>query len=330
MGKTPTVTQIDNVTSSGVNFEYINASEIVLKTASTGILHTDSAGKVSSSPLVAGDIADRAVTKEKIADSIVLTGIPTAPTAPTSTNTEQIATTKYVKTIISDLMGSASETLDTLQELAAALQNRPDIGEKVSRAGVDLITGIKTFASNATPIFKSLTTTGVVHNDSDGNLTTSLVTFSDIDVVSGLRSKVQYLIDMYNNKQTTSEPAAFVHVTSLTGSEYGEVFFETTASEYVYKLTNGVRYIIETPMTVYLPPITKEGVTYSITNKSGQTIIVSTESDEVLMYSYFVAPDGDDAFVVDNHRTLDVYSMIVKDKDSTNPNGVKSWQARFE
>ena len=333
MGKTPTVTQIDNVTTSGVNFEYINASEIVLKTAKyPGILHTDSTGKVSSSPLVAGDIADRAVTKEKIADSIVLTGIPTAPTAPTSTNTEQIATTKYVKTIISDLMGSASETLDTLQELAAALQNRPDfgneivasIGEKVSRAGVDLITGIKTFASNATPIFKSLTTTGVVHNDSDGNLTTSLVALSDIE--TGLRSKVQYLIDMYDNKQPTSQPApaAFIHVTSLTDvdPEYGQVFFETTASEYVYKLTNGVRYIIETPMTVYLPPITKEGVTYSITNKSGQTIIVSTESDEVLMYSYFVAPDGDDAFVVDNHRTLDVYSMIV--------NGVKSWQARFE
>ena len=333
MGKTPTVTQIDNVTTSGVNFEYLNASEIVLKTANyPGILHTDSTGKVSSSPLVAGDIADRAVTKEKIADSIMLTGIPTAPTAPTSTNSTQIATTAYVKTIISDLMGSASEKLDTLQELAAALQNRPEfgneivelIGEKVSIAGVDLITGIKTFASNATPIFKSLTTTGVVHNDSDGKLTTSLVTLSDIDVVSGLRSKVQYLIDMYNNKQPTSEPAAFVHVTSLTDvdPEYGQVFFETTASEYVYKLTNGVRYIIETPMTVYLPETTKEGVTYSITNKSGQTIIVSTDKPDVKMYSCFVAPEGDDAFEVDNHRTLDVYSMIA--------NGVMSWQARFE
>ena len=338
MGKTPTVTQIDNVTTSGVNFEYINASEIVLKTAKyPGILHTDSTGKVSSSPLVAGDIADRAVTKEKIADSIVLTGIPTAPTAPTSTNTEQIATTKYVKNIISDLMGGVGSSLDTLQELAAALQNDADfgntivasIGEKVSLTANETIEGIKTFASNATPIFKSLTTTGVVHNDSDGNLTTSLVTFLDIE--TGLRSKVQYLIDMYNNKQPTSEPAAFVHVTSLTGSEYGYVFFETTRSEYVYTLTNGVRYIIETPMTVYLPPITKEGMTYSITNKSGQTIIISTENSEVLMYSCFVAPEGDDAFEVDNHRTLDVYSMIVKDKDSTNPNDViKSWQARFE
>ena len=52
MGKTPTVTQIDNVTTSGVNFEYINASEIVLKTVGAGILHTDNRGLFSSSSLV--------------------------------------------------------------------------------------------------------------------------------------------------------------------------------------------------------------------------------------------------------------------------------------
>jgi hypothetical protein len=262
MGKTPTVTQIDNVTTSGVNFEYINASEIVLKTAGAGILHTDNRGLFSSSSLVTTDIANGAITSEKIADSIALTGKPTAPTAPTSTNDNQIATTSYVKNIISDLMGGASGSLDTLQELAAALQNNADFGNtivasiatKVSIATDETITGIKTFASSATPIFKSLTTTGVVHNDSDGNLTTSLVALSDIE--TGLRSKVQYLIDMYNNKQTTSEPAAFVHVTSLTGSEFGQVFFDTNRSENVYKLTNGVRYIIETPMYIYLPVIT--------------------------------------------------------------------------
>ena len=362
MGKTPTVTQIDNVTTSGVNFEYINASEIVLKTAKyPGILHTDSTGKVSSSPLVAGDIADRAVTKEKIADSIVLTGIPTAPTAANSTNSKQIATTEYVKNIISDLMGGVGGSLDTLQELAAALQDNTNlsntilenISTKVSLTANETIEGIKTFASSATPIFKSLTTPGVVHNDSDGKLSTSLVALSDIetdlrskvqylidisDIETGLMSKVQYLIDMYNNKQTTSEPAAFVHVTPLTNSDNnGLLFYDPKNNHAVaYKVTNGVRYIIEsvdkiTSNFIYLPLITKEGVTYSITNKSGQTIIISTENSEVLMYSCFVAPEGDDAFEVENHRTLDVYSMIVKDKDSTNPNDViKSWQARFE
>jgi len=288
MGKTPTVTQIDNVTTSGVNFEYINTSEIVLKNVGAGVVHTDSKGLFSTSPLVAGDIADRAVTKEKIADSIELTGIPTAPTAANSTNSSQIATTEYVKNIISDLMGGVGGSLDTLQELAAALQDNADlsntilenISTKVSLTANEIIYGIKTFADSATPIFKSLTTPGVVHNDSDGKLSTSLVALSDIE--TDLRSKVQYLIDMYNNKQTTSEPAAFVHVTSLTSSDDNGLLFYDPKNNYdvAYKVTNGVRYIIEsvykiTSNFIYLPQITtKEGVTYSITNKSGQTIIL--------------------------------------------------------
>ena len=50
-----------------------------------------------------------------------LTGIPTAPTAAANTNTTQIATTAYVQTELSDLIGAAPAALDTLNELAAAL-----------------------------------------------------------------------------------------------------------------------------------------------------------------------------------------------------------------
>jgi hypothetical protein len=50
-----------------------------------------------------------------------LTGVPTAPTASSTTNTTQIATTAFVKTAISDLIDSSPSTLDTLNELAAAL-----------------------------------------------------------------------------------------------------------------------------------------------------------------------------------------------------------------
>jgi len=332
MGKTPTVTQIDNVTTSGVNFEYINTSEIVLKNVGAGILHTNSTGLVSSSPLVTTDIAAGAITSDKIADSIALTGKPTAPTASNSTNDNQIATTSYVKNIISDLMGGATGSLDTLQELAAALQNNADFGNtivasiatKVSLATDETITGIKTFASSATPIFKSLTTAGVVHNDSNGNLSTSLISLSDIDVVSGLRDKVQYLIDIYNNKQPTTTPAGFNHINNESPSnENGFFFFDPNRNyDRVYKIGIGIKYIVELVIDIYLPEITREGMTYAITNKSGETIVISTNTPSVKMYSYFVAPDGDDAFEVENHRTLEVYSMIV--------NGVPSWQACFD
>ena len=52
-----------------------------------------------------------------------LTGTPTAPTAISSTNTTQIATTAFVKTAISDLIDTSPSTLDTLNELAAALND---------------------------------------------------------------------------------------------------------------------------------------------------------------------------------------------------------------
>ena len=56
-----------------------------------------------------------------------LTGIPTAPTAASSVNTTQIATTAYVKTAVANLIASAPSTLDTLNELF----DRPVLCRKV-------------------------------------------------------------------------------------------------------------------------------------------------------------------------------------------------------
>jgi hypothetical protein len=58
--------------------------------------------------------------------SPALSGVPTAPTATAGTNTTQIATTAFVGTAVSDLVGSAPELLNTLQELAAAIDNDPE------------------------------------------------------------------------------------------------------------------------------------------------------------------------------------------------------------
>ena len=55
--------------------------------------------------------------------SPALTGAPTAPTAAANTNTTQVATTAYVQTELTDLIGGAPSTLDTLTELATAIDN---------------------------------------------------------------------------------------------------------------------------------------------------------------------------------------------------------------
>jgi hypothetical protein len=60
-------------------------------------------------------------------DSPALTGTPTAPTAAAGTNSTQVATTAYADAAVAALVDSAPATLDTLNELAAALQDNPDI-----------------------------------------------------------------------------------------------------------------------------------------------------------------------------------------------------------
>jgi hypothetical protein len=56
-----------------------------------------------------------------------LTGVPTAPTASAGTNTTQIATTAFVSTAVANLVDGAPELLNTLDELALALNDNPDI-----------------------------------------------------------------------------------------------------------------------------------------------------------------------------------------------------------
>jgi len=64
--------------------------------------------------------------------SPALTGTPTAPTASIGTNTTQLATTAFVRTEVSALVNSAPSTLDTLNELAAALGDDPDFATTVT------------------------------------------------------------------------------------------------------------------------------------------------------------------------------------------------------
>ncbi len=81
-------------------------------------------------------------------ESPALTGIPTAPTASKGTSTDQIASTAFVAQAIAALVNSAPGTLDTLQEIAAALGNDANfaasvtnaLARKVSKSG-DTMTG---------------------------------------------------------------------------------------------------------------------------------------------------------------------------------------------
>ena len=66
--------------------------------------------------------------------SPTLTGTPAAPTAAEGTNTTQIATTQFVRTEVSNLANSAPAALDTLNELAAALNDDANFSATVTNS----------------------------------------------------------------------------------------------------------------------------------------------------------------------------------------------------
>lgn len=71
-------------------------------------------------------------SKATMFTSPTLTGTPTAPTALAGTNTQQIATTEFVKTAVDNLLNSAPAQLDTLNELSLALGNDQNFATTVT------------------------------------------------------------------------------------------------------------------------------------------------------------------------------------------------------
>jgi len=69
-----------------------------------------------------------------IMNSVDLRGTPTTPTAAASTNTTQVASTAFVKTNIADLIASSPAALDTLNELAAAINNDASFATTVTNS----------------------------------------------------------------------------------------------------------------------------------------------------------------------------------------------------
>ncbi|WP_234405937.1 phage tail protein [Pectobacterium brasiliense] len=67
-------------------------------------------------------------------DSPAFTGTPTAPTAASSSNDTQLATTAFVKAAVAALVNGSPAALDTLQELANALGNDPNFSTTVLNA----------------------------------------------------------------------------------------------------------------------------------------------------------------------------------------------------
>ncbi len=142
----PTATQIKsamNLTSADVGLSNVDNTK---QAADSGNL-VAGGGTDTSTPSTPGTVwgflqsiwnkifalNNKISTKANLA-SPALTGAPTAPTASVGTNNTQLATTAYVRAAIAALVASSPTALDTLDELAAALDDDPNFAATITNA----------------------------------------------------------------------------------------------------------------------------------------------------------------------------------------------------
>ena len=128
---------------------------------------TDAAKPISTATQAAIDL------KAPLA-SPSLTGVPTAPTAIATTNTNQLATTEFVKTAVANLIAAAPTALDTLSELATALGNDANFSTTITNSlALKAPIASPTFTGTVSGITKSMVGLANVDNTSDMNKTVS-------------------------------------------------------------------------------------------------------------------------------------------------------------
>jgi hypothetical protein len=121
---------------SGIDYTATDGLSISLESAAQegDVLEVISPNTFNIANLYDKQEVDILLSNKAETDSPSFTGVPSAPTAETGTNTTQIATTSFVRTEVANLVDSAPSTLDTLNELAAALGNDPNFATTITNS----------------------------------------------------------------------------------------------------------------------------------------------------------------------------------------------------
>ncbi|EPE9029601.1 phage tail protein [Escherichia coli] len=130
----PTATAGNNSTQLA-NTAFVQAALVAVIGGAPTTLDTlkEIATAINNDPNFSATINNALALKAPLA-SPAMTGTPTAPTAAQTVNNTQIATTEFVKSAIAALVASSPAALDTLNELAAALENDPNFATTVTNA----------------------------------------------------------------------------------------------------------------------------------------------------------------------------------------------------
>ena len=115
-----------NATNDGIGDYIFNDLEWLYEQANADDITAKKLSVTGASTLSTVNADD--ITAKKLS----VTGASTAPTAPAGNKSKIIANTEFVQNAVSSLVGTAPETLDTLNELASALGNDPNFATTLS------------------------------------------------------------------------------------------------------------------------------------------------------------------------------------------------------
>ena len=208
-----------------------------------------------------------------------LTGTPTAPTASANTDTTQIATTAYVQTEISDLIGGAPGALDTLNELAAA------IGDDASYAsGITTALGLK--APIASPTF-----TGTV-----GGITKAMVGLGNVANIAVSGSNTGDESDASLTAKGIVERATDTE--ALTGTDTTRYVTPKHLADRTFTDTIGNSVLTSIPVTHSLG--TRAVIVQMFDTTSWETIYaqVVRTSDDIVTVGFSTAPAANDVTIM--------------------------------
>ena len=222
------------------------------------LLSTDATKALSANQ---GSVIQAALDLKAPLASPSLSGVPTAPTANAGTNTTQLATTAFVQTAVSGLVDTAPETLDTLNELAAALGDDPNfattvssqIGAKLDSSAYtasDVLTKIKTVDGAASGLDADLL---------DGQHANAFAAASHshaISDVTGLQTALDGKVDKITGKGLSTEDYTTAEKSKLAGIESGAQVNVATNLSLGTRTTTAVPVNSSTGTNVSLPAAT--------------------------------------------------------------------------
>jgi len=203
--------------NSATATQLASSRTIALSGDVSGSVSFDGSANATITAVVANDSHDH--TDKAPLASPALTGTPTAPTAAADTNTTQVATTAYVQTELTALVGGAPGALDTLNELAEAINDDSSYASTIttSLATKTAKTSNQSLGSAANVMTISGNTITLARGDS----TTDTVTVPDTNFTSADNTKLDGIAtsatNVTNNNQLTNGAG---YITGYTDTTY--------------------------------------------------------------------------------------------------------------